>query len=72
MVWEDEMSQKTFLLITRTYPYYYAWKNNEKRATLHKRRFRVVARLVFNSALVEFENGQKECISRNAIRRVAK
>lgn len=52
------------------YPYFYAWKNNAKRATMHQRRFRVVARGVMNSALVEFENGQREVISRNAIRKV--
>jgi len=50
--------------------HYYAWKNNSKRATLYKRRFKVLARLHFNSALVEFENGQRECISRNAMRRL--
>lgn len=53
-----------------TYPYYYAWKNNPKRATLYRRRFRVILRGKMNSALVEFENGQREVISRNAIRKV--
>ena len=52
------------------YPYYYAWKNNEKRATLHRRPMRVLARGTMNSALVEFEDGQREIISRNAIRRI--
>jgi len=52
------------------YPYYYAWKNNEKRETLFRRRLRVIARGSMNSALVEFENGQREIISRNAIRKV--
>jgi hypothetical protein len=52
-----------------TYPYRYTWKNNVKRATLHDRFCRVVARFKFNSALVEFENGQRECISRNALRK---
>ena len=50
--------------------YYYAWKNNEKRETLYKRRFKVLKRLAHNSALVEFENGQCEVISRNAMRKV--
>ncbi len=49
--------------------YYYAWKNNSKRATLYHRHCRVLARGKMNSALVEFENGQKEIISRNALRR---
>jgi hypothetical protein len=52
-----------------TFPYTYAWKNNEKRATLHGRALRVLARGAMNSALVEFENGQREVISRNALRR---
>lgn len=53
------------------YPYYFAWKNNQKRATLYRRRCRVVARGKMNSALVEFEDGQREIISRNALRRLA-
>ena len=52
--------------------HYYAWKNNLKRATLYGRRFKVLCRGSMNSALVRFENGQLECISRNAIRRVKK
>ena len=51
------------------YPYRYAWKNNTKRATLYGRRFRILKRMVGNSALVEFEDGQREVISRNAMRR---
>jgi hypothetical protein len=50
--------------------YYYAWKNNSKRATLYRRHFKVLARGAMNSALVEFENGQREVISRNAMRKV--
>jgi hypothetical protein len=53
------------------YPYYYAWRNNEKRATLYKRKCRVVARGSMNSCLVEFDNGEREIISRNAIRKNA-
>ena len=55
----------------RQYPYVYKWKNNEKRLTLYGRRFRVIHRGRQNSALVEFEDGQREVISRNAIRRIA-
>jgi hypothetical protein len=51
------------------YPYFFSWKNNEKRAQLYGRRMRVLVRAGRNSALVEFENGQKEIISRNAIRK---
>lgn len=54
------------------YPYYYTWKNNIKRRTLYKRRCRILAKGAKNSCLVEFENGQREVISRNAIRKVRK
>lgn len=53
------------------YPYIYKWANNEKRETLYGRKFRVLARMKMNSALVEFEDGQREVISRNAIRKAA-
>jgi hypothetical protein len=52
-----------------TYPYVYKWKNNEKRKTLYGRRVRVIVRTKANSALVEFENGQRENISRNALKK---
>ena len=51
------------------FPYYYAWKNNEKRETLYKRACLVVARGRMNSCLIEFQNGQRECVSRNAVKR---
>ncbi len=49
--------------------YYYAWKNNPKRLTLYLRECKVIARGRMNSCLIEFETGQKECVSRNSIRR---
>lgn len=49
--------------------YWFVWKNNEKRLRLYGRRCRILARMKMNSALVEFENGQREVISRNAIRK---
>lgn len=50
--------------------YRYPWKNNEKRATMFGRLFRVVARGAMNSVLIEFtDNGQREVTSRNALRR---
>jgi hypothetical protein len=52
------------------FPYYYAWGNNEKRATMKGRRCRVLMRGEMNSCLIEFENGQKEIVSRNAVRKV--
>lgn len=54
--------------MTSSYPYLYAWKNNEKRLTLYKRACRVVSRGRMNSICVEFEDGQREITSRNAIR----
>ncbi len=51
------------------YPYYYAWKNNSKRETLYQRPCRIVARGALNSILIEFENGQREVVSRNAVRK---
>lgn len=53
------------------YPYIYAWGNNEKRTTLKGRKCRVVVRSrAMNSCMVEFENGQREVISRSALRRI--
>lgn len=49
--------------------YYYAWKNNEKRKTLYGRPCKIIMRLTMNSAIVEFENRQRECVSRNALRK---
>ena len=51
------------------YPYYYAWKNNEKRRKLFKRRLRIVRRGTMNSVEVEFEDGRREIVSGNAIRK---
>lgn len=51
-----------------TLTHYYAWKNNPKRLTLYRRKLKIIARGAMNSALVEFENGQREVISRNALR----
>lgn len=51
------------------YPYYYAWKNNDKRISLYGRACKVVCRGKLNSCLVEFENGQREVVSRNALRK---
>ncbi len=52
------------------YDYYFPWANNSKRKTLHNRRFKILARGRMNSVAVEFENGQREVISFNAIRKV--
>jgi len=50
--------------------YEYRWGNNPKRATMKGRKCRVLARGKKNTALVEFENGQRETVSRNALRKV--
>jgi hypothetical protein len=55
--------------ITHTLKYIYVWGNNPKRETLKGRRCRVLARGKKNSILVEFENGQKEIVSRNSVRK---
>jgi hypothetical protein len=52
--------------------YIYTWKNNPKRVALYGRRCKVIVRLAMNSAIVEFDGGQRECISRNALRRLTK
>ena len=50
--------------------YIYGWKNNSKRINLYGRKFIVLVRGRANSALVEFtDNGQREVISRNALRK---
>lgn len=47
----------------------YGWKNNEKRVTLFKRPCRILARGTMSSVLIEFENGDREIVSRRALRR---
>jgi len=50
--------------------YRYCWGNNPKRAGMQGRVCRVVCRGAKNSAMVEFtDNGQREVVSRNALRR---
>ena len=48
----------------------YRWKNNEKRKGLYGRECVVLVRGLMNSVLVEFENGDKEVVSRFAVRRL--
>jgi hypothetical protein len=49
--------------------YIYCWGNNPKRAKMKGRKCRVLARGRMNSCMVEFENGQREVVSRNALRK---
>lgn len=51
--------------------HFYAWKNNEKRVTMYRRECRVLVRGAMNSILIEFANGQRECVSRNSARRLS-
>jgi len=50
--------------------YIYRWRNNSKRATLYGKRCRLLLRLPMNSAVVEFEDGHAEVISRNALKKI--
>ncbi len=47
----------------------YKWKNNIKRQSLYGRKCQILAHGKKNSVLVEFEDGNKEIISRYALRR---
>lgn len=50
--------------------YTYVWGNNEKRLTLRGRECVVLARGKMNSIMIEFtDNGQREIVSRNSIRK---
>lgn len=50
--------------------YRYVWGNNSKRKTMKNRICVVLARGKMNSAMVKFlDNGQREIISRNALRK---
>lgn len=48
----------------------YAWRNNAKRKTLYGRWCRIICSGAMNSVLIEFENGQREIVSRRALRRI--
>lgn len=51
--------------------YKYCWGNNEKRRIMKGRICRVLSRGKKNSCSIEFiDNDQKECVSRNALRKV--
>ena len=55
---------------TTTPLYRFCWANNPKRAIMQGRTCRVMHRGAMNSAMIEFiDNGQREIVSRNALRR---
>jgi hypothetical protein len=50
--------------------YKYGWKNNQKREALYGRTCRILASGKMGSVAVEFGNGQREIISRRALRKI--
>jgi hypothetical protein len=50
--------------------YRYVWRNNAVRRRLYGRTCRVVCRGTMNSAEVVFDDGERQVISRSALRRV--
>jgi hypothetical protein len=52
------------------FPYFYAWANNPKRATMARRPCRIVATGKMGSVMIEFQNGQREITSRRALRKM--
>lgn len=65
------MPNQRKLIDVDIFDYCYAWRNNSKRKSLYGRKLRVLFRGPRNSRVVEFENGQREIISGNALRRNA-
>ncbi len=56
--------------IPNSQKYIYTWGNNPKRAEMKNRVCWVLTRASRNSCLVQFENGDKEIVSRNALRKL--
>ena len=52
------------------YTHRFAWGNNPKRATLKGRLCRIIAAGKKNSVMIEFADGQREIVSRRALRKV--
>ena len=49
--------------------YIYSWKNNSKRASLWGRRCKLLHRDTMGNCLIKFENGQRECVKINSLRK---
>ena len=64
----QKLSPITSKMSTRIY--IYGWKNNAKRQLLYGKRCRALAWGKRNSVLVEFEDGNREIISRRALNSV--
>ena len=45
----------------------YRWGNNEKRVTMKPRKCKIIARGKMNSICIEFDNGQREIVSRRSV-----
>jgi hypothetical protein len=54
------------------YCYRFMWKNNERRAQLFGRRCKLVCSGKLGSVMVEFQDGQREVVSRRALRLIKK
>ena len=50
--------------------YIYLWGNNPKRKTMKGRECIILTRGRMNSIMIQFDNGQREIVSRRSIRRV--
>uniref|UniRef100_A0A6M3XQF9 Uncharacterized protein n=1 Tax=viral metagenome TaxID=1070528 RepID=A0A6M3XQF9_9ZZZZ len=59
------------IMLDVQYGYVFSWGNNDKRKTMKGRKCRVIARGKKNSIMIEFEDGQREIVSRNSIRKNA-
>lgn len=68
---KDKMAEYKRLAqeVTSTPVYVYRWGNNAKRATMKGRKCKVICRGAMNSCLIEFGDGQRETVSRNALRK---
>lgn len=53
--------------MTAEFPLLYRWR--KYRPEWHAKRCRIIARGKMNSALVEFESGERAVVSRNALRK---
>ena len=48
----------------------YNWANNDKRKSLKNRLCRIISTGAKGSILVEFEDGQREIVSRRSVRKI--
>lgn len=54
------------------FDYVFRWKSNSKRLSMYRRRCRVLASGTKNSVMIEFENGQREIVSKYAVKKAKK